>query len=173
MKVRLLEIDETPSQFKFQVTRDELQKLEKRFDFESLDCQAHLIRNSEFVELRGHYQVSIKSECDFCLDPLVFDLDEDFTIDLVAEGSQPEWPGDIELSTDSPEIDYYDGEEIFLTRYFEEQLMLDLPLNISCSDDCKGLCSTCGANLNKNPCDCHEKEGNSPFSILKDLEHGS
>lgn len=173
MKVRLLEIDDTPTQFKFQITRDQLLNLDQRFNFDSLECRAYLARNLEFVELKGHYQVNVKSECDFCLDPVFLELDEEFTLDLVSEGNQPELSGDVELSVDSPEMDYYSGEEILLIKYFEDQLILDLPLNASCSDDCKGLCSSCGANLNHKQCDCHEKTGNSPFSVLKDLKPGS
>ncbi len=173
MKVRLLEIGDTPTQFKFKITREQLQSLDQRFRFDSLECQAYLARNLEFVELKGHYQVNVKSDCDFCLDPVFLELDEEFTLDLVSEGNQPELSGDVELSLDSPEMDYYSGEEILLIKYFEDQLILDLPLNVSCSDDCKGLCSNCGTNLNQTQCDCHEKTGNSPFSVLKDLKPGS
>ena len=169
MKVRLLDIDEKPSLFAFQVKRNELEKLEKRFDFKTLECEARLIRSMDFVELRGAYKVRIDTECDFCLEPVALDLDESFTLDLVAEGNQQDLDGDVELSMDSPEIDFYSGEEINLIPYFEDQLVLDLPYNISCSDDCRGLCSTCGGNLNKNRCDCHKNEGNSPFAVLKDL----
>lgn len=36
----------------------------------------------------------------------------------------------------------------------EEDLVLNLPSKVLCQDDCKGLCPTCGKNLNDGPCDC-------------------
>lgn len=38
----------------------------------------------------------------------------------------------------------------------EEDLELDLPSKVLCREDCKGLCPTCGKNLNDGPCDCKE-----------------
>ena len=173
MKVRLLEISEKPSQFTFQAARKDLGKIEERFQFEYLACEALLTWNREFVELKGHYRVRVETTCDLCLNQVVLDLDEGFRVDLVAEDDLQAPVGDLELSMDSPELDYYQGEEIFLPRYFEDQLILDLPLVIKCSETCKGLCSVCGVNLNHHQCDCPDDAENSPFSILKDLKPDS
>lgn len=37
-----------------------------------------------------------------------------------------------------------------------EGVVLALPVKILCSEDCGGLCATCGANLNRETCDCGE-----------------
>jgi uncharacterized protein len=173
MKVRLQEINDKPTHFSFRVPRKELEKLEERFEFETLECEAKLTTSSDFIDLKGHYQVRIKTFCDFCLESVTLGLDESFRLDLVAEDNQQTQSGDIELTMDSPELDYYRGDEIHLTRYFEDQLILDLPLNISCSEDCRGLCPVCGCNLNHEQCDCPEQPKNSPFAVLKDLKSDS
>ena len=56
-----------------------------------------------------------------------------------------------------------------------EGLLLELPLVPLCDEECRGLCPSCGANLNEGPCGCaREGEGGgddappSPFSVLKD-----
>lgn len=173
MKVRLQELDDAPSTFKFQADREELIKLDNRFVIDSLSCEAVLRKNREFVELKGHYRVHIETQCDLCLAPVTLDLDERFNLDLTSEESQQQLTGDVELSLDSLEIDYFTGEEIHLTRYFEDQLILDLPLNFRCTEECKGLCSECGGNLNEKECDCSLKTGNNPFLVLKDLDSDS
>jgi uncharacterized protein len=38
-----------------------------------------------------------------------------------------------------------------------EQLYLGLPLKPICSPDCRGLCPSCGANRNTDPCDCADE----------------
>ena len=35
-----------------------------------------------------------------------------------------------------------------------EDVLLSLPTKFLCSEDCKGICSRCGKNLNDGPCDC-------------------
>ena len=49
-----------------------------------------------------------------------------------------------------------------------DALLLELPYRFLCSEDCKGLCSNCGINLNLGTCTCHEEEEvTNPFSALK------
>lgn len=168
MKVKLLEITEQATRFAFTVTRNRLQKLDPRFVFDELHCQATLSRNQEFVELKGTYQASIQSDCDRCLCPITVDLDEAFRLELVSEENHLAPEGDLELSMDSADLDFYENDEIDLIRYFEDQIILDLPFTVVCDDDCKGLCSTCGQDLNKDQCSCHLEAGDNPFSVLKD-----
>ena len=51
-------------------------------------------------------------------------------------------------------------------------LVLDMPLLPLCSDDCLGLCSHCGANLNEGPCECDadDVDETNPFAVLKNLD---
>ena len=67
---------------------------------------------------------------------------------------------------------YYSGEEIDCGSLAEEALMLAIPYVVLCSEDCKGLCPQCGANLNQAPCACRKEEEtkSSPFSVLKDMK---
>jgi uncharacterized protein len=35
-----------------------------------------------------------------------------------------------------------------------EEILLNFPMRVLCKDNCKGLCSGCGANLNTEQCSC-------------------
>ena len=41
-----------------------------------------------------------------------------------------------------------------LTEAVRQYAIINLPMKPLCRHNCAGLCSTCGANLNDNPCDC-------------------
>ena len=47
-------------------------------------------------------------------------------------------------------------------------LILELPSRFLCKEDCKGLCSKCGVNLNEVSCDCDHTERDSRWDVLKD-----
>ena len=47
--------------------------------------------------------------------------------------------------------------------------MLELPIKYVCSEDCAGLCVTCGKNLNDGDCGCKEEEGDPRWGVLKGL----
>jgi uncharacterized protein len=51
----------------------------------------------------------------------------------------------------------------------KDELALSLPIVPLCKPDCKGLCPTCGTDLNTEPCDGHGEDPDSPFAVLKDL----
>ncbi|MGB3974916.1 MAG: DUF177 domain-containing protein [bacterium] len=60
-------------------------------------------------------------------------------------------------------------DAINLLDALKEQLILQLPMKMLCSDTCKGLCPQCGHNLNKGDCKCPPPVTDSRFSKLKDL----
>ena len=68
-------------------------------------------------------------------------------------------------------------EEVDLTPDIREDILLAMPSRFKCSEDCKGLCPGCGANLNVEKCHCSgkkkkEKEPapNSAWNALDDLK---
>ncbi len=110
------------------------------------------------------------STCGRCLEPF------DIHIEADIEGYfliNPE-SRDADMEEDEFEILPAD-HKIDLTPLFEQAIVLELPLVALCSPDCKGLCPTCGQNLNKGPCACVPQEddafqkANNPFSVLKDF----
>ncbi len=64
---------------------------------------------------------------------------------------------------------YFEHDEIKLHEILYEQILISLPLKKLCQEDCKGLCSVCGANLNKEPCTCEESEMDPRWMPLAQL----
>lgn len=46
---------------------------------------------------------------------------------------------------------------------------LELPQRYLCREDCRGLCPTCGKNLNEGPCGCREDNGDPRMDVLRRL----
>ena len=56
-----------------------------------------------------------------------------------------------------------------LDEFLYSEVIVSLPMKHLCSDDCKGICSKCGKNLNEGKCDCPEKEIDPRLQALADL----
>ena len=56
-----------------------------------------------------------------------------------------------------------------LDELLRADILLSLPSKILCKEDCKGLCSVCGADRNKQECHCEEKSVDPRLEILGDL----
>lgn len=64
----------------------------------------------------------------------------------------------------------YDGKEIDLGEAIREQILLALPPAPVCREDCKGLCATCGKDLNEGECGCSRAVHDPRWDALKALQ---
>ena len=85
------------------------------------------------------------------------------------------------LHVDAREVDQPGGGEDLRSPYLEEgkldvaawardALALALPAQIVCREDCLGLCSVCGANVNEDPDHAHEAEPDPRWAALRGLK---
>ena len=58
---------------------------------------------------------------------------------------------------------------IDLAPLIRDYALTEVPISPVCKPDCKGLCPTCGQDLNKKDCGHRAPADDSPFSVLKDL----
>ena len=109
--------------------------------------------------LRLRFAVSVTGPCMRCLEP----AEPSFEIDA-REVEQP-GIGDDELS--SPYVD--DDGELDLAAWARDALALALPAQVTCREDCAGLCAQCGANLNEDPEHAHEPAPDPRWSKLSEI----
>ena len=67
------------------------------------------------------------------------------------------------------DIYYYQGDHLELASMLREQLILAAPMHPLCKQDCLGLCSQCGKDLNEGPCRCATEPVGGPFQVLRSL----
>ena len=141
-----------------------------------LDWSVTVSNTGDALVVDGHVKGVGTTACARCLDD--FDLDIDGHVEgyfLLPEAEEPE---------DRDEDDYERLSEdhvIDLTPLLQAAILVDVPLVPLCREDCKGLCPDCGANLNRETCDCAEKRAQerasfedaaNPFSVLKGIDFG-
>jgi uncharacterized protein len=81
--------------------------------------------------------------------------------------------GEREIEEDDLTTAFYQNDEIDLEQLMREQFYLALPMKPLCSDDCKGLCSMCGTNLNRGTCECKREFEDPRFAALKELRRNN
>lgn len=69
---------------------------------------------------------------------------------------------------DSDEFIVLDGMRLDLDELISEDIYLSIPSRFLCKDDCKGLCSICGTDLNEGQCSC-SLPADPRWDALKDL----
>lgn len=135
-----------------------------------LKVKIKIYKAGEKYILEGDLSGGLQVVCDRCIDTYHRDLRHDFKVYL---GSPP--PADtnwteVELLDEDLEVGFIKDNEIDLDEIIREQIYLSLPMKFLCSDQCRGLCPTCGSNLNVRDCHCPKDQGHPGFLKLKDLK---
>jgi uncharacterized protein len=120
------------------------------------------------IRIRGKLATSLESNCARCLEPLTQDVNREFDLLYRPQGSDA---GRDEMSvTDAEaEISYYEGEGLVLDDVVREQVLLAVPLKVTCREDCKGICPHCGKNLNEGQCSCAVEIEEPRWAALKEI----
>ena len=70
---------------------------------------------------------------------------------------------------DSDEANYIDGYHLDVEQLLYNEILVGWPTKVLCSEDCKGICSVCGQNLNEGTCDCEDTSLDPRMSVIRDL----
>ena len=75
---------------------------------------------------------------------------------------------------DDPDVYIVDerASELDLRPAIREQWLLNVPGYALCRDDCKGLCPTCGAELNLGDCGCASNSADPRWAALHKIRDG-
>ena len=141
--------------------------LEGEVSFEELDIQSddrftldrpmhyclHVSLAKQDVVVTGRLSATVTAICDRCAEPADLHLEVNDVLHIYKNIL---------------------GQPIDLTEEVREDILLAFPQSFHCSEDCKGICPTCGKNLNEGPCGCGRKEDGdsreSPWSALDNLK---
>jgi len=120
------------------------------------------------IRIKGRLTTRLESSCARCLEPLTQDVKREFDLLYRPQGADA---GRDEMSvTDAEaEIGYYVGEGVLLDDVIREQILLAVPVKVTCREDCKGLCPQCGKNLNHETCSCAVEQEEPRWAALKDI----
>lgn len=125
-------------------------------------------KDADSVVLSGTFAGQVNIDCDRCLAsravPIEITADREFVADerMAAKAEH-------ELGPDDLNMDLLSGDELDLTEIAREEILLALPQQFFCKEDCKGLCEKCGADLNLKDCECSNEEIDPRWAALKNL----
>ena len=118
----------------------------------------------------GSFEAEGEAPCDRCSEPVSVRFGKTFYSVLSPKKEAPAGSGPVELHEEDMDVGYYDGKGVEVDDIFWEQVALEIPVKVVCSEGCLGVCPTCGANWNREACSCRTADAPGPFEILKNLK---
>jgi uncharacterized protein len=166
MELRKIRFDETFAPGELDFEEDEIRQAGP------LHAQgtAELLANTEGeVRIQGALSVQMEAECDRCLGRAQFPLDTGFDL-FYRPMSSIAREEEVEIDEGEAQLSFYEGGGMELEDVLREQILLVMPMQRVCSEDCKGICPTCGKNRNEAPCDCKSDSAGDRWSALAGLK---
>ncbi len=121
------------------------------------------------IRVQGELATSVDVACARCLEPVSRKLERSFEL-LYRPRGVDAGREEISVTQAEAEIGYYVGEGVELKDILREQILLALPMKVVCREECKGLCPSCGQNLNQGACHCAEAVADPRWQALQGLK---
>lgn len=134
-----------------------------------LKVRVSVSRHKEKILFHGEISGTLRTVCDRCLESFPRHLGLNFRVQKTTAPPE-DVSAEMELSREDVSVDMEVRNEIDLDDIIREQIYLSQPMRSVCREGCKGLCPTCGVNLNIESCKCSSSCGHPGFSGLAQFE---
>jgi uncharacterized protein len=128
-----------------------------------VDLDLRLEAVMEGVLVTGSASVELEGECARCLEPISDATEVEFQELFV-------YADDRDSAEEDDEVSTLEGDLVDLEPLLRDAVVLALPFQPLCEDDCPGLCVECGARLKDDPDHTHEAPIDSRWAGLAALQ---
>ena len=144
-------------------------------DWESRDdltFQVHIRGNPSKITVDGKLNASIRAHCHRCWQEIELDLARNFHLTYLASDQRRSIQEEVEIGDEELDLSYLESDHLPIHEMIREQIYLALPMKFLCKQECRGLCTNCGANLNEVECGCAVEQTDPRWAALKVIING-
>ncbi|MBQ6970888.1 MAG: DUF177 domain-containing protein [Synergistaceae bacterium] len=110
-------------------------------------------------------EAEIQAECARCLEPVSLEISGELGYLYCSRGvEEPEGLDDY-----MPVETEFSGKVVDVMPQIRETVYTLIPTKVLCREDCKGLCPSCGKNLNEGECSCAEDDIDPRLEALRNF----
>ncbi len=166
MKINISEILSNPSVIKNYTVEPGFKKLKLRRSSYPVSYKEPFVltvsKTDGRLEIKGETVIRLLIPCDRCLEEVenTFPVRIDRSVDSNTESDGME---------DVDEFSFMDGYMLDVDKLITDEIVVALPTKVLCKEDCKGLCSICGTNLNDHTCDCNKESLDPQMAAIRDI----
>lgn len=120
-------------------------------------------KGKKVLQINGEGSVTLLIPCGRCLSDVPEEIVFAFEREVDMKQSEEERIKDLD------ESNYITGGNLDVEQLVYNEILINWPLRVLCKDDCKGICSHCGKNLNQGPCDCKVENLDPRMAVISDI----
>jgi len=124
------------------------------------------------AKIEGHAELVFDTSCDRCLTEVPTALTLRFDKEVASPDTAVEDSIE-EGDSEADELNFMEGYQLNVETFVYNEILLNWPMKILCKDDCKGICSVCGHNLNLGECGCDRFVPDPRMAAIQDIFNAS
>jgi uncharacterized protein len=145
--------------------------------------RARLTKMGQKVLVQSRFRIPLEGVCKRCLKKVRLDEPIDLTLTYVPRDAAPadaarratahpdeQSPAAVSFDLETIDEEPYTGKTIDLAPALREQILLAVPPSPLCEEACRGLCPTCGKDLNAGDCRCEKTTLDPRWAKLKSIQ---
>ena len=132
-------------EFECEIPMAELERCKGYTFADAVKVSGSFYNRADVVHMDYSVKFTLNIVCDRCLKDLKREYSYDFQHVVVNS-----------VNKDNDEYIIAENYRVDVNEIALSDLLLELPTKLLCSDDCRGLCSVCGCDLNESECNCQK-----------------
>jgi uncharacterized protein len=121
------------------------------------------------IRISGKLSVQMEADCDRCLEPVRIPVESDFDL-FYRPVIHVSHAHEVAIDQAESEMGFYEGGGLELGEILREHILLSLPMQQICSEQCRGICPQCGKNRNQVDCGCETRPADDRWSALQSMK---
>jgi uncharacterized protein len=152
--------------------------LEIPFDAELTDVRdirfrGRIVRQGEDFVVRGVAAATLVLACARCLELTEVPVEARLEALFLPRGAEESGEGagaEVVIRPEDDLVMMHDGHTLDIGEVLRDSLLVQVPYKPLCRADCRGLCPTCGVNLNEEVCGCKQQTVDPRLRVLEKLK---
>ena len=108
--------------------------------------------------------------CSRCVEPFPFANASEFHLRFRPRPVPQQESEELEIAPEELDVEFYTDRSVSLRDLALEQIQLSIPMKPLCEENCLGLCPQCGANRNRESCNCESSIVDERWGALRELQ---
>lgn len=120
-------------------------------------------KGNKELHITGNAEIVLMVPCDRCLEDVRTTLNLEFDREVDMNQTEEERVKALD------EQYYIEGYNLDVDKLVCSEILVSWPSKVLCKEDCKGLCNTCGTNLNLKTCDCEPTDLDPRMAQIQEI----
>lgn len=116
--------------------------------------------------IEGRVKLTMAMQCARCLKDVSYTFDLSLSEEVLSPDSNVSRDAEEDMDDD---MSFMEGYHLDVDVLVDNEILLNWPMKVLCTESCKGICKVCGKNLNDGDCGCDDFVPDPRMAAIKDI----